>query len=112
DVAAVEAAVHAWANAWSHRDMAGYVGAYTGDFSGSARSHKAWEQDRRARIEPRKHISVEVSDLHVTVNGDRAEAHFRQTYRSDTLDTSGHKTLGLVRSPGGKWLIRQESVGG
>jgi len=111
-VAEVEAAVHAWASAWSRRDMTGYLGAYGADFTGSAHTHKAWEDDRRARILPRKRIAVEIAELHVSVNGDRAEARFKQTYASDTLNTSGHKTLTLQRSPAGKWLIRQESVGG
>jgi ketosteroid isomerase-like protein len=111
-VADVSAAVHAWASSWSRRDMAGYLGAYTPEFTGSAKSHKAWEDDRKARILPRKRIAVEVSDLRVSVNGDKAEVHFKQTYESDTLSTVGHKTLYLVRSPTGKWLIRQESVGG
>ena len=111
-VSDVSAAVHAWAASWSRRDMAGYLGAYTPDFATSGKSHKAWEEDRKARIVPRKRISVEISDLRVSVNGDKAEAHFKQTYESDTLSTSGHKTLDLVRSPSGKWLIRQESVGG
>jgi len=111
-VADVSAAVHAWAAAWSHRDMAGYLGAYAPDYSPGGKSHKAWEEERKARIVPRKRISVEISDLRVSVNGDKAQAHFRQTYESDTLNTAGHKTLDLVRSPSGKWLIRQESVGG
>ena len=92
--------------------MAGYLEAYTPDYATSGKSHKAWEEDRKARILPRKHIAVEVSDLRVSVNGDKAQAHFKQTYESDTLTTSGHKTLDLVRSPSGKWLIKQESVGG
>ena len=111
-IADVSAAVHAWASAWSHRDMGGYLGAYTADYATSGKSHKAWEEDRKARIVPRKRIAVEISDLRVSVNGDKAQAHFKQTYESDTLTTSGHKTLDLVRSPSGKWLIRQESVGG
>ena len=108
----VSEAVHAWASAWSRRDMAGYVGAYTPDYATPGKSHKAWEEDRKARIVPRKHIAVEVSDLRVSVNGDKATAHFKQTYESDTLTTTGHKTLDLVRTPSGKWLIKQESVGG
>jgi len=108
----VNEAVHAWASAWSRRDMAGYLAAYTPDYATPGKSHKAWEEDRKARILPRKHIAVEVSDLRVTVNGDKATAHFKQTYESDTLTTSGHKTLDLVRTPAGKWLIKQESVGG
>jgi ketosteroid isomerase-like protein len=111
-IAEVNGAVHAWAAAWSHRDMGAYLGAYTPDYATGGKSHKAWEEDRKARIVPRKHIAVEVSDLRVSVNGDKAQAHFKQTYESDTLTTSGHKTLDLVRSPSGKWLIRQESVGG
>jgi len=111
-IAEINGAVHAWAAAWSHRDMSGYLGAYTPDYATGGKSHKAWEEDRKARIVPRKHIAVEVSDLRVSVNGDKAQAHFKQTYESDTLTTSGHKTLDLVRSPSGKWLIKQESVGG
>jgi tetratricopeptide (TPR) repeat protein len=111
-ISEINAAVHAWASAWSRRDMAGYLEAYTPDYATSGKSHKAWEEDRKARILPRKHIAVEVSDLRVSVNGDKAQVHFKQTYESDTLTTSGHKTLDLVRSPSGKWLIRQESVGG
>jgi len=111
-VAEVSEAVHAWASSWSRRDMAGYLAAYTPDYATAGKSHKAWEEDRKARIVPRKRIAVQVSDLRVSVNGDKAQAHFKQIYESDTLSTSGHKTLDLVRSPSGKWLIKQESVGG
>ena len=111
-ISEIDAAVHAWASAWSRRDMAGYLDAYTPDYATGGKSHKAWEEDRKARILPRKRIAVEISDLRVSVNGDRAQAHFKQTYESDTLTTSGHKTLDLVRTPSGKWLIKQESVGG
>jgi ketosteroid isomerase-like protein len=110
-IAEVEGAVRAWAAAWSRRDVPAYVATYTPDFAGTAKSHHAWEEDRKARIAPRKHISVEISELRVSVNGDKAEAHFKQIYRSDSLDNTVHKTLTFVRS-GGKWLIRQESVGG
>lgn len=92
--------------------MAGYVAAYTPDFSGNARTHKAWEDDRRGRIEPRKRISVEISEMRVSVTGDTAEARFKQTYQSDTLNNTVHKTLVLARSSNGKWLIRRETVGG
>ena len=112
DVTEVTEAVHAWAAAWSHRDMDGYLAAYTSDYAPAGKSHKAWEEDRKTRILPRKRIAVQVSDLRVSVNGDKAQAHFKQIYESDTLSTSGHKTLDLVRAPSGKWLIRQESVGG
>jgi len=110
--AEVEAAVNAWAAAWSSRDMSGYFAAYAPDFKGQAASRKAWEQDREARIAPRKKIRVEVADMSVQVKGNQATVHFRQAYSSDTLSTTGRKTLEMQRSDHGKWLIKQESVGG
>ena len=111
-VSEVSDAVHAWASAWSRRDMAGYLAAYTPDYATGGKSHKSWEEDRKARIVPRKRIAVQVAELNVSVTGDKAVARFKQIYESDTLSTTGHKTLDLVRSPSGKWLIKQESVGG
>lgn len=107
----VEAAIMAWANAWSSRNMASYLGAYGPDFAppgGQARG--AWEAERRARIEPRSRIGVEVSDLSITVNADRATARFRQDYTSDNLDVTSRKTLEMVKS-GNRWLIVRESTG-
>ncbi|MBP6676376.1 MAG: tetratricopeptide repeat protein [Vitreoscilla sp.] len=108
----VEHAVKAWAAAWSRRDMAAYVAAYSGDFTGQASSHKAWEQERRDRITSKKSIRVGVSDLKIAVNGDKASAKFRQTYESDALSTTSRKTLELARTGGGKWVIRREASGG
>lgn len=107
----VEAAVAAWAQAWSSKNVAGYLGAYGPAFKppgGQARA--AWEAERRARIEPRSRIGVDISDLAVTVNADRATARFRQAYTSDNLDITSRKTLELVKS-GTRWLIVRESTG-
>lgn len=111
-VGEVESAVRAWASAWARQDMAGYFASYTPDFKGQQPSRKAWEQERRERIEPRKRIKVELSQIQVNVNGDRAQVRFRQNYASDALDATSRKTLELVRGAGGKWQIRSESVGG
>lgn len=107
----VEHAVKSWASAWSRRDMAAYVAAYAGDFTGQAATHKAWEQERHDRIANKKSIHVAVSDLKITVNGDKATAKFRQTYESDALSTTSRKTLELARTGSGKWVIRREANG-
>jgi len=107
----VEAAVTAWAKAWSARSMNDYLAAYGPSFAPpGGQSRAAWEADRRARIEPRSRIGVELSDLAVTVNADRATARFRQDYTSDTLNITSRKTLELVKS-GNRWLIVRESTG-
>jgi len=107
----VEAAVSSWAKAWSNKNMSGYLGAYAGNFTppgGQARS--AWEADRKARIVPRSRIVVDVSDLSVSVDGDRASASFRQAYSSDSLNVTSRKKLDFVKS-GSRWLIVRESTG-
>ncbi|MBE0587978.1 MAG: tetratricopeptide repeat protein [Hydrogenophaga sp.] len=109
--AAVEAAVSSWAKAWSSKNMQGYLGAYAGNFTppgGQARG--AWEADRKARIVPRSRIGVEISDLSVSVDGDRASASFKQDYSSDTLNVTSRKKLDFVKS-GSRWLIVRESTG-
>lgn len=108
----VEAAVRSWAAAWSQRDMPAYFAAYAPDFRGQTSSRKAWEQDRHARIAARKRIKVGLSDLRISVDGDQATAKFRQSYASDALSSTSRKTLHLVRTANGRWLIRQEAVGG
>jgi tetratricopeptide (TPR) repeat protein len=107
----VEAAVASWAQAWSSRNVAGYLSAYGPDFKPpGGQSRATWEAERRARIEPRSRIGVDISDLSVTVNADRATARFRQDYTSDNLDITSRKTLELVKA-GNRWLIVRESTG-
>lgn len=105
----VAAAVRAWAEAWSRKDMDGYIGAYAKDFNGG-KSRKAWEQERRDRIMGKRNISVKVSGIKVTVNGNKATAQFRQDYHADSLNVSSGKRLDLVRH-GSNWVIVKESTG-
>ena len=92
--------------------MQGYYAAYAPDYVGKSGSRKAWEQNRRDRIASRQSIKVDISNLNVTVNGDKATAQFRQRYESDALSNTSSKTLQLVKSSNGRWVIQQESGGG
>ncbi|HEY0824380.1 MAG TPA: DUF4440 domain-containing protein, partial [Ramlibacter sp.] len=107
----VEAAVRAWAAAWAAKDMSSYLGAYGKEFDPPGKmSRAAWEQERRARILGKSRISVQISDLNVSVNGNRAVARFRQAYSADSLQVSSRKMLELVRN-GDRWAIVRESTG-
>jgi ketosteroid isomerase-like protein len=110
-VAEVTRAVQAWAAAWSKRDMNAYLAAYAGDFTGQSGSRKAWEEDRRQRIVTKPSIKVTVSDLRVTVDGNKATAQFRQHYEAGALNTSSRKTLDLAKDGRGHWVIKRESTG-
>ena len=69
------------------------------------------EQQRRERIMGKSSISVKVQNLQVQVQGDKAQARFRQDYKADQLSVSSRKTLQLAKVSG-QWLIVKESTGG
>ena len=111
-VQAVTAAVQSWAAAWAAKDMDAYLSAYDKSFDPPGRQTRAaWEKEREARIVGKSKISVQLSDLSVTVDGNKAQARFRQAYSADALNVASRKTLDLVNS-NGRWAIVRESTGG
>ncbi|MES2089264.1 MAG: DUF4440 domain-containing protein, partial [Pseudomonadota bacterium] len=58
----------------------------------------------------KRSISVKLSNIDVSVNGNKATARFRQEYKADSLSVSSGKRIDLVRS-GGEWVIVKESTG-
>ena len=92
--------------------MKAYLAAYGKDFTPPGRQTRAaWEKEREARIVSKKRISVKLSDLQVTVDGNKATARFHQAYSADALNVSSRKTLDLVQHQG-RWTIVRESTGG
>jgi ketosteroid isomerase-like protein len=110
--AEVQAAVTDWASAWSTKDVKRYLAAYGKDFdTPGTQSRSAWENERQQRIVGKRNISVKLTDLNVTVNGNKATARFRQDYKADALDVNSRKSLDLVKVDG-RWVIVRESTGG
>jgi len=108
----VEAAVRSWAKAWSDKDMSGYLGSYGQNFDPPGKqARKAWEEDRRARIVGKSKISVVLSNLSISVQGNKATAKFKQDYSADSLNITSRKTLDLAKV-GDRWVIVKESTGG
>jgi hypothetical protein len=91
--------------------MSGYLGAYGREFDPPGKmSRRDWEEERRARIVGKSRITVRITDLNVSVNGNKAVARFKQAYSADTLNVNSRKTLELQKS-GERWLIVRESTG-
>lgn len=104
----VIAAVQGWAKAWSNRDVNSYLSHYAGNFDTDGEGWDAWASTRRERITRPKKIDIEVKSPQVSFDGsNRVKITFRQIYRSDTLNSSGSKTLTMVKSAD-RWLIVQE----
>jgi tetratricopeptide (TPR) repeat protein len=106
----IRAAVQAWASAWSRRDMSAYLGAYGKEFEAPG-GRRTWEEERKKRILGKSKISVKVSNLEVKINGNKAQARFKQEYDADSLSVDSRKTLDLVRADN-RWVIVRENTGG
>jgi tetratricopeptide (TPR) repeat protein len=108
---AVLAAVNGWAKAWSAKDADAYLSHYAPGFQvpgGEPRA--AWETMRRDRITKPKSIEVTVGSPKVSFDANgQAIVSFRQGFKSDTLNTSGAKTLVLTKN-NDRWLIFQERM--
>jgi tetratricopeptide (TPR) repeat protein len=107
----VEASVRAWADAWADKNMTTYFASYGPSFDPPGKQiRKSWEEDRRARIVGKSRISVKLSNLTVSVQGNKATAKFKQDYSADALQVSSRKTLELAKT-GERWVIVKESTG-
>lgn len=102
-------AVNNWAKAWSNNDVNGYLGFYAPDFqTPDGEPRNKWEAVRTERIAKPKKIEVRISSQKVKfTDNNHATVTFRQDYRSNTLKTTGTKTLAMVKA-GNRWLIQQE----
>lgn len=107
---AVEAALHHWAKAWSDKSLDAYFASYAPNYAPAGQRHAAWMSERRARIADKGHIEVQLEQMHVKVEGDKAIAKFRQIYSSGSLHFNSPKTLRLEKMHG-HWRIVQEGAG-
>ena len=107
----VAKAIQNWANAWERKDVKAYLAFYAKDFqTPKGMGRKDWESERRQRIDKPGKLQVNIENIRVAIDGEKATARFRQRYESASLKSSTSKTIILIKS-GGKWLIQQERVG-
>ncbi|MBI9087138.1 MAG: L,D-transpeptidase family protein [Desulfobacterales bacterium] len=104
----IKGLVASWQQAWQGKRLEDYIGHYHSAFASSGRSLAQWK-DYKGRLNRRyKKISVSVSDLRVKMTGGRAEAYFKQRYRSDAFRSDGFKVL-VFRKEAGRWKIYREN---
>lgn len=106
--AEVLAALQDWARAWSERDTAAYLDFYSAEFRPARRqSRTRWETERRARIDNKSFIEVQIGSPVVVIESGRARVQFDQSYKSDRINENGRKTLTWEKQDG-KWKIVRE----
>jgi tetratricopeptide (TPR) repeat protein len=109
DEAGVRSALMQWAAHWSNREVDAYLSAYADDFAtpgGMARP--AWEKSRRKRIAAVSgYLDITLDAFKITLDGENAQARFRQTYTTTQSKAISKKQLSLAYRSG-RWLITRE----
>ena len=84
-VEAVTARVNDWASAWRHKDYNNYMKFYADNFSPEPPLTKeAWQEQRKSRLATSGKINLELSNVQVTCDGDKAKVEFDQDYSVTT----------------------------
>lgn len=107
----LSAAVNNWAQAWSAKDLDRYFASYGASFQpAKGQSRKAWEQQRKERINRPAKISVSLSNINISVaDSNNARVRFKQSYRADGKPIHTTKTL-IMKKEGDNWYIQQENA--
>ena len=78
---AVTARVNDWASAWRHKDYDNYIKFYADKFSPEPPlTRDAWQKQRKARLLTPQKINLDIANLNVSCDGDKAKATFDQDY--------------------------------
>ena len=81
----VTARVNDWASAWRHKDYDNYSKFYADSFNPEPPLTRAsWEDQRKKRLATNGKINLEIANLQVTCDGDKAKAEFDQDYSVTT----------------------------
>ncbi len=108
----VRAPLEAWRAAWERGDYAAYQSFYAPNFKGTLASRKAWEAQRRARLNnAAKQITLDNIVLAAVAGDGSATADFQQRYQSKGFTDQGQKRL-VWKLVGGMPKIVGESFTG
>lgn len=107
----LSAAVNSWAQAWSTKDLDRYFASYGASFKpAKGQSRKAWEEQRKERINKPSKIRVSLSKIKISVaDSNNARVRFKQSYRADGKPIHTTKTL-IMKKEGDNWYIQQENA--
>ena len=85
-VDAVTLRVNDWARSWRQKDYTSYSQFYAAQFTPEPPLNRdAWAKQRRARLLTNGKINLDINNLQVTCDGDKATATFDQAYSVTTI---------------------------
>lgn len=105
-----------WKQAQETKNIADYQSCYGKTFTGIKRTtessstydYDSWMKDRRLMIANASGLSLEISDLLISIDEDIATVNFEQIYRSSSYSDRGQKVLKIKKFNDGEKIIYEE----
>lgn len=108
----VKARLEAWRTAWEKtaqtKKVAEYGAFYAPEFMYGGKNKDEFLKKRAQEASVSAIIMVEISDLRIAIEGDKAVTTFKQDYLSDAFSDSGTKKLTWIKRPDGLFIISEE----
>ncbi len=96
-----------WRASWERKNLDRYMDCYSKQFRSQGKGWEQWKQHKKSLNSRYRQIQVSLEDIQIKKIGDQVVVSFRQVYRSDSLKSSGHKSLTL-KPEGSSWKIFRE----
>ena len=102
--------LEAWRNAWAQRDIAGYLNAYSPQFTADdGSSRDTWVAARTKKLSTSAPIDIQVRELGIErLNADQFKATFLQDYASGSYREMARTKVLLITRENGEWKITKE----
>lgn len=101
--------INTWITSWESEKFDEYINSYHDDFSDPAKgSLSQFKSYKRAVFAQPGQPEVRLSDMSLLLAGDYVMATFKQSYKSNTIEDLGRKTLYLKQDDYYNWKIVAE----
>lgn len=100
--------VEEWRRAWEESRFPKYLACYHPRFEAGGMGLKDWKRFKEQLFNRSQDRVIQLTDIKMEVNGNRAVVVCKQTYRSSIHNDFGLKTLHLLRHDG-QWTILRET---
>lgn len=100
--------IESWLGAWNRKDMLAYSSFYSPDFKTVEVDREIWLDDKKIKFERPGNIEITIGNPDITINDTGAVVVLEQTFKSDSYQDQGTKTLSLIQTDG-EWYIISET---
>lgn len=97
DIHAVRGIIYAWIQAWESKNLDNYMSYYSPQFRSEKLDYNAWRAKKSNSFKKPGTISVKISNLVISIEGQEAKAGFVQEYTDANRAEAGEKQIKLIK---------------